>query len=1153
MKLDLDSVQKMLKLGEDLCLQVNGVYLYGVLVDGNCFIVCMVVVVEQKFVEGLLGYFFGDLILQLLCEVKDVIDIMLLVNGQLCEDVVLLEEVVKVKVLIVVVLFGSLYEIGGCMVICILKWVMWLVNVLVGVWLLFNLDDGVDVNGNVCFELMCVDVVGMLQLVKGLKIILVCELCDYYWIFNDNCWDYDFICCFENKEICIVDVGSSVVVFDFLVEWGEYWVDVFDLFIGLISCYLFCVGWSWGDDNCGLDVCLDKVKLGLDKIGYKVGDILEVMVILLYVGKGILMVEIDCMLYVQDIDVKLGLIFKILVIVDWECYDVYIIVLVFRGGSVLSKIILVCVVGVVYVLMDCKGCIVVVGLVVFKQMWLEQDLLVIVSVLQLVGKIVYVIVLVVDVGIFNIICFLVFDVGVYFFVQCCFGIDVYDIYSWVIESFDGGSGKLKFGGDMVLQVLLQVKCLIVCVQIVDLFFGLVQFDVKGNVCICLKVLDFNGILCVLVLVYSDDQYGKCDVEIIVCVLILVEVSMFCVLVLGDCSIVILDVQNFIGKLGQFNVKVEIEGLLNLGEGSCSVQLNVDVKIMLSFLLLVCEGYSVVKVRVWVDGNGFKVDCCYDLLVCVVWLQVLCLQVCMFDLLVVVSFDNSLIDGLMVELVNVCLLVSLLLLILFVSVLQGVLNYLYGCVEQIISKGYVVLILDQVMLLMFGVDGLDVKICCECMEGVFGCLVLMQVVNGNFLMWGDDGYVNLWLILYIIEFLFDVKDVGFVVFDNVLQKVFNWFSEDLLFGGNQFYGQDDCEKLKFVNQVYLGYVLVWVNCVLFGILCMLYDNECSKVVGGLLLVYLGVVLLLQGDVKCGQVVLVVVFVKFSSECLLYFGDYGSVICDDVLMIVLIYENKLVKLVWDVCVVDFGCGLDVCCNVGWMWLSMQEQVVIVCFGKVFVVNQKVLVVGELVIGGNIEVIGECKLFGCNFSVSELVSGVCFILQGQLLMFVSIDVVGILCSVLVLDNSVLGIEWSYFGIDGKLWLLCLLKEGEVLIVCVIVIVDIMMFDVLLIDLLLVGLEIENFNLGDVKQWVDVVVDGIIISDWGEVVDIKYEEFCDDCYVVVLKFLCGSKVNVFYLVCVVILGIYLVLLLLVEDMYWLQLCGVGCSSLIMIMVVQL
>ena len=94
-----------------------------------------------------------------------------------------------------------------------------------------------------------------------------------------------------------------------------------------------------------------------------------------------------------------------------------------------------------------------------------------------------------------------------------------------------------------------------------------------------------------------------------------------------------------------------------------------------------------------------------------------------------------------------------------------------------------------------------------------------------------------------------------------------------------------------------------------------------------------------------------------------------------MIALTHENKLAKPAWDARAVDLGRGLDARRNAGWMWLSTQEQVAIARLGKALAANQKALVAGELVIGGNTEAIGERKLFGRNFSASELASGVRF----------------------------------------------------------------------------------------------------------------------------------------------------------------------------------
>ncbi|REN16037.1 hypothetical protein DSI35_03575, partial [Mycobacterium tuberculosis] len=122
--------------------------------------------------------------------------------------------------------------------------------------------------------------------------------------------------------------------------------------------------------------------------------------------------------------------------------------------------------------------------------------------------------------------------------------------------------------------------------------------------------------------YADDQYGKRDVETVVRAPILAEASMPRVMAPGDTSTVTLDVQNFTGTPGEFKVQVDGIGPLTLGESSRTLKLNADAKSTLSFPLTAREGYTVAKVRVRVDGNGFKVDRRYDLPVRAAWPQVL---------------------------------------------------------------------------------------------------------------------------------------------------------------------------------------------------------------------------------------------------------------------------------------------------------------------------------------------------------------------------------------------------------------------------------------------------------------------------------------------------------------------------------------------------
>ncbi|MBN8798011.1 MAG: alpha-2-macroglobulin family protein, partial [Stenotrophomonas nitritireducens] len=529
---------------------------------------------------------------------------------------------------------------------------------------------------------------------------------------------------------------------------------------------------------------------------------------------------------------------------------------------------------------------------------------------------------------------------------------------------------------------------------------------------------FNGTLRVSALVYSDTRYGNRDVETLVRAPILAEASMPRVMAPGDRSTVTLDVQNFTGKPGEFAVRVDGEGPLGIGEAARKVQLAADAKQTLSFPLTAQEGYTVAKVRVRVDGNGFKVDRRYDLPVRAAWPQVLRSQTRTLDPLAPITLDSGFAGGLMAGSVNARMLVSALPPIPFASALQGALNYPYGCAEQTTSKGYAALLLDQATSAMLGADGLDAKARRERMEGAFGRLASMQVANGNFSMWGNDDYVNPALTPYIAEFLLDAKDAGFAVPDNVLQKALNRISEDLLSGGNQFYGQERRDALKFANQAYSGYVLARVNRAPLGTLRALYDNERGKAVTGLSLVHLGAALSLQGDGKRGQAAIAAGFGMAGKDRPAYFGDYGSPLRDDALMIALLHERGLAKPEYDARAVSLGRTLDARRSSGWLWLSTQEQVALARLGKALMADQKKLVSGELAVGEAREAIDARKLFARVFDAAQLAQGVRFLPQGQAPMFASLEVAGIPRQAPAPDNSVIGIECDWSTTDGKPW---------------------------------------------------------------------------------------------------------------------------------------
>lgn len=1155
MKLDLAAGDAVLRPGKPLRLEATGAYLYGAPAAGNRFTAKLAVTVEQHPVESLPGYFFGDPTLNLPKDASDIIDTTLGNDGKFSQEISLPSEVKPVSPVAAIV-SGSLFESGGRAVNRSLKRVLWPADALVGVRPMFNHEDGPDGDSDAGFELMRVGVDGKPRPAKGLKIKLIREHRDYHWNFDDETgWDYDFTQRFDVVENRTIDAANTAVRVAFPVEWGEYRLEVLDPSTGLTTRYPFAAGWSWDDENRGLDARPDKVKIALDKTGYKAGDTLKVTVTPPHTGRGILMVEADRMLYVEEIEVeagaKSGNTFEIPVTTEWERHDVYVTALVFRGGSASNKITPARAVGVAHVPLDRRERRVDVALTVPKQMRPEQTLEATVAVPALAGKEAFVTVSAVDVGIINITRFPVPDANKHFFAQRRLAVDAYDIYGRVIESLDGDIGRIRFGGDMALQPLAQARRPTSRVQTVDMFSGPVKLDAKGNARVALKVPDFNGTLRVSALVYTSERYGNRDAETLVRAPIVAEASYPRVLAPGDRSAFTLDLTNFTGNPGAFAVRIDTLGPLGVGEGTRSAQLSAGGKTTLSFPLSASEGYTTAQVRVRVEGNGHKVDRRFDVPVRPAWPSVVRVRTQALQTIAPISLDRSFAEGLMPGSVTAQMSVSALPPIPFASALSEMLRYPYGCVEQTTSKGFATLVMDPETAQMLGVPGLTVQERRQRMDGAFSRLASMQQSNGHFSMWGGGDDVNQAITPYVAEFLLDAREGGFAVPEQVLQKALQRLNEDLLAGGPGFYGYSYRDHMKFAYQAHAGYVLSRVNRAPLGTLRALYDNERGKAKTGLSLVHLGLALSLQGDKNRGAKAIAQGF-AFKDERGLYLGDYSSPLRDSALMVALLRERKLSRPEYDAGIFTLGKEIEIRRGNGWFYLSTQEQVAIARLGRSLLADQKKLVSGTWTLGGKSEAVGERRMHGRSVDFDTLAQGFKFEPQGVAPLYASLEVAGVPRTAPAADASVIGIERSFYTTDGKPWKPGPLEEGEALIVSLRITADRDMPDALLTDLLPAGLEIENLNLGDAKQWADVVIDGIELTDRGQAADVRHEEYRDDRFVAALKLGSGRPARVFYLVRAVTPGTYTVPPSLVEDMYRPQLRGVGKSVPATINVVQ-
>ncbi|HEY4581562.1 MAG TPA: alpha-2-macroglobulin [Lysobacter sp.] len=1143
LKLDLGA-PAVVPRGGPLALRVQADYLYGAPAAGNRFTARIAVAHEPHPLERLPGYFFGDATIALPAKAEDVLDQALDANGRL-DAVIPLPKDVRPVTPTALIVSGSVYETGGRSVNRSLKRVLWPADALVGVRPLFDPEDGADANANARFQIVRVDAHARPRPAKGLRVTLVRERRDYHWDYDeDNGWDYAFTRRFENVQTKTVDAGAGAASIDFPVEWGEYRIDVYDPQTRLTSRYPFTAGWSWDDGNRGLDARPDKVKLALDRTAYRAGDTLRVTATPPNPGKGLLIVESDRMLYVKPVDFKAGSTFDIPVTKDWERHDVYVTALVFRGGSAASKVTPARAVGVAHVPMDRRDRRVAVGISVPRQMRPERDLPVTVAAPQLAGKQAHVVVSAVDVGILNITRFPVPDAAKHFFTQRRLGVDAYDMYGRVIESFDGGTAKLKFGGDMALPALPQARRPTSRVRTVDLFAGPVALDAKGIARLRLPVPDFNGSLRVSAVVYSGGSYGSVAAESTVRAPILAEPSMPRVLAPGDASRVTLDVQNFSGRAGSFRVTAGTTGPLSIANGARSLTLAPEQKASLTFPLVAKEGFGTGRVRLRVEGNGFRTDRSFDLPVRPAWPQVLRTRSMTADAPAALALPAELADGLIAGSVDARLTVTAMPPIPFAAALQGALDYPYGCTEQTVTKGYAGLILDAGTARLLGAKGLDADKRRGRMDGAFARISGMQAASGHFSMWGGSDGVDPLLTPYVAEFLLDAREAGFAVPDGVLQKALKALNEDLLGGSSGFYGYEHREHLRFAYQAHAGYVLARVGRAPLGTLRGLYDNERRRSITGLPLVHLGVALALQGDRTRGTRSIQDGFDRDPDARPYYLGDYGSRVRDDALMLALVRRHSLSPRAFDTRLMALSREIDSRRGAHGLWLSTQEQMAIARLGQRLMVDTARQVAGRWRTGDAGVDVPVARLQARRVDGAGLRAGLRFEPAGGGTLYATVDVAGIPRQAPAFDDSKIGIVRRVYTPDGKPWTSGRVAEGEALIVAVSISAREDIRDALFTDLLPAGFEIENFNLGDQKQWADVSIEGIAIADRSSAAEVKHEEFRDDRYVAALNLSRGDTARVFYLVRAVTPGTYTVPPPLVEDMYRPWIRGVGRST---------
>ncbi|HVF33797.1 MAG TPA: alpha-2-macroglobulin family protein, partial [Candidatus Saccharimonadia bacterium] len=793
-------------------------------------------------------------------------------------------------------------------------------------------------------------------------------------------------------------------------------------------------------------------------------------------------------------------------------------------------------VGVVHVPIARDDRRVAVGLSSPDMMRPKNPLVVKISAPGLAGRTARVRVTAVDLGVLNITRYPMPDAALWFFAQRRLGIDAHDLYSRVIEAFDGERARLRYGGDAALAALPAARRPDAGIETVDLLHEPVALDGKGEASVSIPVPDFNGTLRIRALAYSESSYGAGERDTIVRAPLVVDARTPRVLAPGDQAKLTLDLQNLSGAEQVFETTLVATGPIALERTRASSRLADQAKQTLVIGLTATGTYGVGEIRAQVRGPGVEVDRVFRVVVRPAWPAESRASATVQETPASIAPDESLRAGFVPDSVVARITVGTLPPFPFASAVRGLIGYPYGCVEQTTSRAFPLVWLDDATAVKFGLPPLAAAQRAAMLSDVFTRLASLQTETGHFGMWPGDSWVNTQMTPYVAELLLNARDAGFTIPEQVLAKALDRVNEDLLSGGNGHYEYDHAEHLRLAEMAYGSYVLARVAKAPVGTLRALYDNERAKLEAPLPLVHLGVALKLMGDLPRATAAVEEAFTRdFDRPA--YLGDYGTVLRDLALMVALTHEHGLSKPEYDAKVVELArelLGRGTGDATQWH-LSTQEQVAIFRLGRALLGDGNRTFAATITAGDKVEERTGESLVAREFTPAELVAGARIVPRGEGPLYVTQDAAGVPRSAPVAsdDAAPLRIRRSWHWPDGRAFEAESLKEGDVLVAHLIVESAETMNDALVVDLLPGGLEIENLNLTDPTQWQNVTIDGIELSQRQDAAEVRYEEYRDDRYVAAIKLYGGSTAHLFYLVRAVSPGEFTMPPPHVEDMY--------------------
>ncbi|MGJ0127579.1 alpha-2-macroglobulin family protein [Pantoea sp. RHCKP32] len=1130
---------------------IEGRYLYGAPAAGNTLQGQLYLRPAREAVAALPGYQFGDITEDGLKRTLDEVELKLDASGK--ATLAVENQWDQLHSPLSLILQASLLETGGRPVTRRITQAIWPAGALPGIRPLFGNkavydyrtdryhdEPTVPEGGLAEFDIVYASSQGKKLAADKLTVRLIQERRDDYWSFSDSeGWQsqYSNKDLQEDERIIAVPADGSTRV-SFPVEWGHYRLEV-QAGEKIVSSVRFQAGYDWQDNTNGTGALRpDQVRLKLDKAAYQPGDTVHLQVESPAAGKGYLMVEsASGTLWWQPLTVPQGGIqVDVPVAESWRRHDLYFSAIVVRDGDKASGATPKRAVGLLHLPMATEARRLTLTLDAPDKIRPEQTLTVRVHASRDGGPLpekVNVLLSAVDSGVLSVTDFRTPDPWQAFFGRKRYNADQYDVFGQLIDG-GGRLAALRFGGDGDDDSMTRGgKKPVTHVNIVAQQLQAVTLDKAGNGVITLPVPAFNGELRLMTQAWSEDSFGAAERRLTVAAPLISELATPRFLASGDSASLALDITNLTDLPQTLSVDLSSTGLVDLaGAASQRVTLAKGARTTLQIPVTAKTGFGDGAVTVAISGLNLPGETLRPMK------QQWKIGVRPPYPASTLSFDAVInpdrpwqvaaaaFTGLDPQTLSGQLTLSNRPPLNIARYISALYAYPYGCLEQTTSGLWPSLYTRHAELSAMGIKTSSDEARRAAIDTGIARLAGMQRANGSFGLWDKQSEEEFWLTPYVTDFLLRASEAGYALPDNVVDRanarLLRYLQDPTQISGGD---SDSHAALRFSVQAYAGLVLARQQRAPLGALRAIYEQR-EHARSGLALMQLGVALKLMGDGQRAQQAIMQGATLTRPEKTWY-GDYGSTVRDEGMMIALLAEYKLQPQLQNSLLLALSKEVN-----GKRWFSTQEN-------NALWLAAHTLQQGQgggwqaLLAGSPQPLQGDAPL-NRGLGAERLLQGVEVQNPGSAPLYGRLDVTGYPLTAPPPESNQLGIKRDYFTLDGKAADLSNLRSGELLVVRLTVSSKRSISDALVVDLLPAGLELENQNLADSSASLGDSADALKES-MGDMqqADIRHIEFRDDRFVAALAIDSYRPATLVYLARAVTPGRFLMPPPQVESMY--------------------